>query len=339
MSRLHPKALTRSPQGQPTRGKTARNRLRRVDNFVMQYDPTLLRREDGLFRGAYFVDLGYGAEPFTTLESAERFRRLNPQLPVLGVEIDPPRVAAALPYADDLTHFRFGGFNVPLRQRADGAAETVRLIRAFNVLRQYDESEVPAAWSMLVASLLPGGLLVEGTSEPFGRLWVANLLRKPLKSSQKGEAEMEGQDALPVQHEGLVFSTNFRLGFDPADFQAVLPKNLIHRVVPGEPISDFFEAWKRATRETAPMRVWGLRKWFMASAERLLLDGYDLLMQRKLLSRGYLLWRFGSQWKSPIWANSRGNCEKNLVQDKSRDNTSGVSCHGSRFVVGMVSRP
>lgn len=299
MSRLHPKALNRSPQGQPTRGKTARNRLRRVDNFVIQYDPTLLRREDGLFKGAFFVDLGYGAEPFTTLESAERFRWLNPHLPVLGVEIDPARVAAALPNADALTHFRLGGFNLPLCQRADGSMETVRLIRAFNVLRQYEESQVSASWSMLAHGLVPGGLLVEGTSEPFGRLWVANLLRKPVNSSQKGEAGIEEQGVLPVQHEGLVFSTNFRLGFDPADFQTVLPKNLIHRVVPDEPIYNFFEAWKRATRETAPMRVWGLRKWFIASAERLLLDGYDLLMQRKLLSRGYLLWRFGSQRARP----------------------------------------
>lgn len=299
MVRPHPKALPQSPQGQPTRGKTAHNRLRRVDNFVIQYDPTLLRREDGLFKGAFFVDLGYGAEPFTTLESAQRFRRLNPHLPVLGVEIDPARVAAALPYADDLTQFRLGGFNLPLRQCADGSTETVRLIRAFNVLRQYDEGAVSASWSMLAHGLVRGGLLVEGTSEPFGRLWVANLLRKPVNSSQKGETGKGEQNLLPVQYEGLVFSTNFRLGFDPADFQAVLPKNLIHRVVPGEPISDFFEAWKRATRETAPMRVWGLRKWFIASAERLLLDGYDLLMQRKLLSRGYLLWRFGSQWKKP----------------------------------------
>ena len=102
-----------------------------------------------------------------------------------------------------------------------------------------------------------------------------------------------------MQHEGLVFSTNFRLGFDPADFQAVLPKNLIHRMVPGEPICDFFEAWKRATRETAPMRTWGLRKWFVASAERLQLDGYDLLMQRKFLSRGYLLWRLSSHQTVP----------------------------------------
>ena len=94
---------------------------------------------------------------------------------MLGVEIDPARVATALPNTDALTHFRLGGFNLPLCQRADGSTETVRLIRAFNVLRQYEESEVSAAWSMLAHSLLPGGLLVEGTSEPFGRLWVANL--------------------------------------------------------------------------------------------------------------------------------------------------------------------
>ena len=39
------------------------------------------------------------------------------------------------------------------------------------------------------------------------------------------------------KRQGLVFSTNFRLGFDPVDFQAVLPKNLIHRMAPGEPVS------------------------------------------------------------------------------------------------------
>ena len=65
-------------------------------------------------------------------------------------------------------------------------------------------------------------------------------------------------------------------------FKQCFPENFIHHVVPGEAIYDFFEAWKRATRECADAR-WGLRKWFIASAERLLLDGYDLLMQRKLL--------------------------------------------------------
>lgn len=275
-----------------TRGKTARNRLRRVDAFLALYDPALLRREDGPFAGAYFVDLGFGAEPVTTLESAERLRRLNPQLPVLGVEIDPARVAAAQRFSGELTRFRLGGFNLPLERRADGTPERARLIRAFNVLRQYEESEVAGAWSMLARQLLPGGLLIEGTSEPYGRLWVANLLRKPALPDAVRDQAMAGVATPSLQLDGLVFSTNFRLGFDPADFQAVLPKSLIHRVVPGEPIFDFFEAWKRAARETAPMRAWGLRQWFIASAERLQASGYDLLLRHRFLSRGYVLWRF-----------------------------------------------
>jgi hypothetical protein len=30
------------------------------------------------------------------------------------------------------------------------------------------------------------------------------------------------------------------------EFQTILPKNLIHRVILGEPIFDFFEYWKAA---------------------------------------------------------------------------------------------
>ena len=49
------------------------------------------------------------------------------------------------------------------------------MIRAFNVLRQYDESEVDAAWTAMTARLAPGGLLVEGTCDELGRhaWWVA----------------------------------------------------------------------------------------------------------------------------------------------------------------------
>jgi hypothetical protein len=64
---------------------------------------------------------------------------------------------------------------------------------------------------------------VEGTSDPLGRHWVANVLRR-------------AADAPAWQPEALVFSTNFRGGWEPALFQAVLPKNLIHRMTPGEPI-------------------------------------------------------------------------------------------------------
>ena len=126
------KRISKKPEGQPTRGKTASNRLRRVDNFILLYEPSLLTRVDGLFAQSLFVDLGYGFDPRTTLESASRFRKLNPDLKILGVEIDKERVEAALPFADDKTYFRLGGFNLPLQP-----GERVGLIRAFNVLRQY----------------------------------------------------------------------------------------------------------------------------------------------------------------------------------------------------------
>lgn len=265
--------MPRRPQGQETRGKTARNRLRRVDNFVCLYDPALLQRTTGAFAQALFVDLGYGAEPFTTLESADRFRRFNPALPVLGVEIDTERVAAAQPFADAQTRFRLGGFNLPLH-----AGERVRLIRAFNVLRQYEEGAVAEAYAMLAHYLLPGGLLIEGTSDPLGRLLVAHVLRKTT-------------DAPTLHHEALIFSTNFRTGFDPAEFQTILPKNLIHQVLPGHPIYQFFADWKQATWESAAQRTWGLRSWFAGSAQCLREKGYRLDGRQRWLARGYLVWR------------------------------------------------
>src|SRR5215218_3855080 len=134
----HPRSPSRRPQGQPTRGKTASNRLRRVDIFMMKYDPHLFRRSDGLFEQALFVDLGYGGTPATTLESLARLRTLNPNLPILGVEIDPERVAAAQPFVEPGLDFRLGGFNLPLARLADRAPERVRAVRAFNVLRQYE---------------------------------------------------------------------------------------------------------------------------------------------------------------------------------------------------------
>ncbi len=114
MSALH--AIPKKPVGLPTRGKTASNRLRRVDNFILLYEPALLTRTPAgdQFQKALFVDLGYGFDARTTLESAARFRRFNPTLPMLGVEIDKERVEASLPHADSITHFRVGGFNLPL---------------------------------------------------------------------------------------------------------------------------------------------------------------------------------------------------------------------------------
>lgn len=273
------KIPNKKPIGLPTRGKTASNRLRRVDNFILLYEPSLLTRTDGLFQRSMFIDLGYGFDARTTLESAERFRRVNPNLPILGVEIDKERVDAALPYADEITHFRLGGFNLPLQP-----TESVRLIRAFNVLRQYEEKDFNPAYEQLAQYVLPGGLMIEGTSNPFGSIWVANLVRKTLGS----DISLSGSQ---WKFEALVFSTNFRMGFDITDFQAVLPKNYIHHVVQGESIYDFMEAWKRSAAETSPAKVFGLKQWFAASVHSLAAKGYDINLQKRFINKGWLIWQ------------------------------------------------
>ena len=80
--------------------------------------------------------------------------------------------AAGLPWQDEITQFRLGGFNVPLQHN-----ESIRMMRAFNVLRQYEEHQVLAAWQSIALKMECGGLIIEGTSDPFGKRWVANLLR------------------------------------------------------------------------------------------------------------------------------------------------------------------
>jgi hypothetical protein len=276
--------VSKRPEGQPTRGKTAANRLRRVDNFVVLFEPSLLARTDGLFAHSFFVDLGYGFDARTTLESALRFRHVNPSLKIMGVEIDKERVDAALPYADDRTFFRLGGFNLPLKE-----GETVRLIRAFNVLRQYEEKDFIPAYERLAQYVLPSGLMIEGTSDPFGRIWSANVARRRendfAASGANEKSAVEGWDM-----EALVFSTNFRSGFDVEEFQTILPKNYIHHVLPGEPIYDFFAAWKRAAAETVSAKVYGLRQWFEVSAQALAQSGYSINLQKRFLSRGWLIW-------------------------------------------------
>ncbi len=293
------KVLHKKPQGQPTRGKTASNRLRRVDNFILLYEPSFLTRTDGLFADSLFVDLGYGFDARTTLESAARFRRVNSDLKVLGVEIDKERVEAALPFADEKTFFRLGGFNLPLQ-----AGESVKLMRAFNVLRQYEEKEFAPAYEHLAEHVLPGGLMIEGTSNPFGSIWAANLVRKTLESdsSRAREGMLSRSGISPNTHqladrvqsqwkmEALVFSTNFRMGFEVQEFQTILPKNYIHHVVKGERVYDFFEAWKQAAAETSHARTFGPHQWFTAACEKLASHGFDVLLKNKWLSKGYLIW-------------------------------------------------
>ena len=271
----------RRPLGGPTRGKTAAGRLRHLDAFCALYAGPLLARRSGDWRDAAFVDLGFGASPDTTLESARCFRRLAPDLPVIGVEIDPARVAGAAAWADSLTQFRLGGFNLPLEGDAD-RPERARLIRAFNVLRQYEPEAVLPAWTAMAGALLPGGLLVEGSSDPRGQRWVANLLRRV-------EPEL-GQIAPGLRLEAIVFGCRPPGFAEPGDFPSLLPKQLIHRMRVGEPIHAFFEAWQLAHERRAPEQVWGRRRRFVASARQLAESGQPVDPRGRWLRRGFMIW-------------------------------------------------
>ncbi|MFE7973761.1 class I SAM-dependent methyltransferase [Streptomyces shenzhenensis] len=241
-----PRSRLRSNGGAPivgtvTRGTTNPNRLRRMDRWIAATHGAELRRA----ADPVAVDLGYGAAPWTAVELLGRLRTVAPRTQVVGVEIEPARVAAAKPYERAGLHFRHGGFEIPLPHRP-------QLIRAANVLRQYDEAEVAGVWTRLCARLAPadgrsrGGLLVEGTCDEIGRrhVWVA---------------------LGPEGPRTVTFATRLGSLERPSDLAERLPKALIHRNVPGEPVHAFLRDFDRAWAAAAPYASYGARqRWIRA---------------------------------------------------------------------------
>jgi hypothetical protein len=226
------------PVGAVTRGTTNPNRLRRMDRWIAATYGTALRRATD----PVAVDLGYGAAPWTAVELLTRLRAgVRPDARVVGIEIDPARVEAAQPYVRDGLTFAHGGFEVPLP-----GGERPALIRAANVLRQYDEDEVAAVWARLRARLAPGGVIVEGTCDEIGRrhVWVA---------------------LGPEGPRTVTFATRLGSLARPSDLAERLPKALIHRNVPGEPVHAFLSDFDRAWAAAAPYASLGARqRWIRA---------------------------------------------------------------------------
>jgi hypothetical protein len=226
------------PIGSITRGTTGTNRLRRIDRWIAQL---------GALRSAkapLVVDLGYGASATTTLELHQRLARVRPDVDVVGIEIDPARVRLAAESARAGVSFRLGGFEVPL----DGRSATI--IRALNVLRQYDEDAVPDAWHLMVSRLEPGGVLVEGTCNEVGRV------------ASWADVTADGPQTLTIS---LRLADLER----PSIVAERLPKVLIHRNVEGEGIHSFLEDLDRAWRIHAPLSVYGPSQRWIATAETL----------------------------------------------------------------------
>jgi len=236
--------------GQPTRGTTAPNRLRRVDRWLVGTQADRVRAAPD----PLVVDLGFGSSPVTTVELAARLAGMRADVRVVGLDIDPARVAQAAPHADPpRLDFRTGGFEL--------AGLRPALIRAFNVLRQYDEIAAAQAWATLSAALAPGGLLVEGTCDEVGRLacWVA--------------LDATGPRTLTVAARVASLER-------PSQLAERLPKALIHRNVAGDPVRELMRALDAAWASGAPYAVFGPRQRWVAAVEQLASQGWPVVGTR-----------------------------------------------------------
>ena len=248
-TRLGGRSRTGRPLGHATRGTTNPNRMRRVDRWMTGPQGWRLRPA---VTGAppIAVDLGYGASPATAVEFFERVRAVSPQAMVFGIEIEPERVARGTALDIDGLEFRLGGFEIPV-------SSPVTVIRAFNVLRQYDEADVAGIWDTMCSRLTENGVLIEGTCDEIGRRssWVA--------------VTREGPQSLSI-------SLRFGAFTLPSDVAERLPKALIHRNIEGERIHDFLRAADAAWLAAAPLASFGNKQRFVAMCRTLRATGWPI---------------------------------------------------------------
>ena len=251
--------------GSVTRGTTNPNRLRRVDNFIAY------RCGDLLARAAVplVVDLGFGATPVTAVELRARLAAaVRADVTVVGLEIDPVRVAAAQHAATPpLLEFRRGGFEL--------AGLRPVIVRAFNVLRQYAEDEVTGAWRTMTST---GAFLVEGTCDEVGRIatWACVTGDGP---------------------QTLTLSARLSDLDHPATFAERLPKALIQHNVPGHPVYEVIAALGRAWDASAG--PFGPRQRWVAAVRRLRADGVPVLDGRSRWRLGEVTVRWPADTAGP----------------------------------------
>lgn len=236
------------PIGVITRGTTNFNRLRRSDRWSIHH-PELR----GMLSSAplpHAVDVGYGASFTTTVEWARWLRRLRPDIRVTGLEINPERV---LPPREGV-EFELGGFEL--------AGYRPHLVRAFNVLRQYDVEQVTAAWNLVLDNLAPGGMFIEGTSDELGRRATWVLLDK------------SGPRSLTLAWDPMAVER-------PSDLAERLPKMLIHRNVPGEKIHGLLTTLDNAWERSAGWQPYGPRVRWRQTRELLAQEGLTMAPIRR----------------------------------------------------------
>ncbi len=244
------------PFGNATRGTTNPNRLRRVDRWLAGPQAWRLRGESN----PLVIDLGYGGSPTTAVELYSRIHAVCPGAHVTGIEIEPERVRIAKPLEHEGLDFRVGGFEIPVPGRPS-------MVRAFNVLRQYDEADVHLIWATVCSRLAPQGIFVDGTCDEIGRrsTWVA----------------LDGSGPL-----SLTISLRFGDFGLPSDIAERLPKALIHHNTPGEKIHDFLQALDKHWVADAALASFGNRQRWMSMCQKMYDDGWPVV-------RSPARWRLG----------------------------------------------
>jgi hypothetical protein len=107
-------------------------------------------------------------------------------------------------------------------------------------------------------ALGPGGLLVEGTCDEWGRraAWVALDADGPLT---------------------LTLSTRVGDIDTPSDLAERLPKALIHSNVPGQPVYDFLRALDAGWAAAAGLSTFGPRQRWVAAVQHVAAQGWPLV--------------------------------------------------------------
>lgn len=250
----------KKPVGVITRGTTNPNRLRRIDRYISTLPQ--IKAADALV-----VDLGFGATPTTTIEMLQRLALTNPKVKVIGIEIDRERVERGIPFQTENLLFGLGGFEIPLPKPLEN--RQVCVIRAMNVLRQYDESEVQASWALMQSRLTNSGVIVEGTSDELGRVasWVT--LDK---------------------HRPITFTIALKLNEveKPSKVAERLPKVLIHHNIQGEPIHRLLKELDEAWLKNSGLSTFSPAQRWIACCKELKAAGWPVRNTQKRWSLGEL---------------------------------------------------
>jgi hypothetical protein len=174
--------------------------------------------------GATVLDLGLGARPWTTLEWAER---LVPRgVTVWGVDHAEELVdRARRDHAAEGVRYAVSSFDLPVQGLA--------VVRAMNVLRDGGPQAVPAAHARMVASLVEGGVLVEGSCGPQGEVGCVHWVRK-----------VNGRG----HREAVVMWLDGARGTAPLLFRDRLPRDLREGLRHGHPVKQMLADWMAAYR-------------------------------------------------------------------------------------------